>query len=97
MRVLRCLIYLSLILVVTQVSAQVVEIPDPNLEQAIREEIKLPSEAPITQKEMLQLTGLEAGNYGIIELTGIEYATNLGFLDIGGNQIWNIQPLGKPN
>ncbi len=95
MRVLRCLIYLSLILIITQVSAQVVEIPDPNLEQAIREELKLPSEAHITQKEMLQLTGLEAGNYRIIELTGIEYATNLGFLNIGGNQIRNIQPLAS--
>ena len=37
MRGLRPLIYLSLIFVVVQASAQIVDFPDPNLERAIRE------------------------------------------------------------
>ena len=36
--------------------AQVVEIPDPNLRQAVRETLSLPAGAPITQADMRQLT-----------------------------------------
>ncbi len=42
---------------------------------------------------MLRLTGLETGERGIIDLTGIEHATNLGYLNVGGNQIRDIRPL----
>ena len=42
---------------------------------------------------MLQLTGLETGERGIIDLTGIEHATNLDYLNVGGNQIRDIRPL----
>ena len=48
MRGLRHLIYLSLILLVTQSHAQLLEIPDPNLRQAIRETLQLPDGVPIT-------------------------------------------------
>ena len=77
------------------VSAQLVNIPDPNLERAIREELKLPNGTSITQQEMLRLTGLETGERGIIDLTGIEHATNLGYLNVGGNQIHDIHPLAS--
>ena len=76
-------------------SAQLVNIPDPNLERAIREELKLPNGTSITQQEMLRLTGLETGERGIIDLTGIEHATNLGYLNVGGNQIHDIHPLAS--
>lgn len=46
MRGLRHLIYLSLILIVTQARAQVVDIPDPNLERAIRETLALTDGPP---------------------------------------------------
>ena len=36
----------------------VVEVPDPNLRQAIRETLSLPDGAPLTQLEMLRLTEL---------------------------------------
>ena len=72
MRVLRCLIYLSLILVVAQASAQVVEILDPNLRTTIREALNLPDQTPITQQETLRLTYLEAADHGITDLTGLE-------------------------
>ena len=71
----------------------VVEIPDSNLEQAIRETLALPHEISLTQLQMVQLTGLETGEKGIIDLTGIEYATNLHYLNLGGNQIRDIRPL----
>ena len=71
----------------------VVGVPDPNLEQAIRESLSLPKPMPLTQVLMLGLTELETGERGIIDLTGIEYATNLHYLNLGGNQIRDIRPL----
>ena len=73
----------------------VLEIPDPNLEWAIRENLFLTDDIPLTQLEILQLKNLQASNRGIIDLTGLEYATNLEILDLGGNQIQNIHPLAS--
>ena len=73
----------------------VVEIPALNLEQAIRETLALPREIPLTQLQMLRLTGLEAVDRGITDLTGVEYATNLESLNLGGNQIRDIRPLAR--
>ncbi len=78
MRVLYRLIYLSLIFVTIQASAQVVDISDSNLKQVIREELKLPDGSPITQREMVKLQRLDAGgDRGITDLTGLEAASNL--------------------
>ena len=77
------------------ISAQLVDIPDPNLKQAIREKLVLPDEIPITQQEILQLTGLDAKNRQINNLTGLEYATNLTWLDLSGNNISNLKSLAK--
>ena len=93
MRGLRHLIYLSLILVVVQASAQVVEIPDPNLKRAVREALELPDEKPITQQEMRRLINLPAEKREITDLTGLEYATNLKELGLSFNQIQDITPL----
>ena len=90
MRVLRRLIYLSLIFVVIQASAQVVDIPDPNLRQVIRETLNLPGNAPTTQQKMLKLERLDAGgNRDITDLTGLEYAG----LGLYHNPITDISPL----
>ena len=75
----RCFIVCAVvaILLISHAFAQVVEIPDPNLERAIREELGLSSEFPITQQEMLKLFSLSAKAMQIENLTGIEYARNL--------------------
>ena len=98
----RFLVFLvaATLLITTTAFAQValnpdVEIPDPNLEWAIRENLFLSDEIPLTQLQMLQLKNLQASNRGIIDLTGLEYATNLEILDLGGNQIQNIRPLAS--
>ncbi len=75
------------------VSAQVVEIPDLNLESAIREALGLPDEIPLTQTEMLRLTRLEAPEKQIEDLTGLEHATNLKRIAVHRNNISNLQPL----
>ena len=78
-------------LLITQASAQVVDIPDPNLKQVIREALYLPDGLPITQQEMLGLIEFDAGgDRGIVDLTGLEYATNLRFIKLYHNPITDI-------
>ena len=75
------------------VPAQVVNLPDPNLESAIREELNLPAESPLTQQEMLRLEKLYAGDSEITDLTGLKYATSLKDLRVCKNQIHDLRPL----
>ena len=82
-------------LLIPQASAQVVEIPDPNLEKAVREALELTDNAPLTQQEMLKLTLLHAGDRGIIDPTGLEYATNLWNLSLINNKVQDIAPLAN--
>ena len=84
-----------ILLIAQSVSAQVVEIPDPNLERAIREELELSSEVPITQQEMLRLTGFAAEVAQVEDLTGLEYATNLKSLYLRGNPIKDLTPIAN--
>ena len=85
----------SILLIAQPVSAQVVEIPDPNLENAIRATLNIPDNNPITQQEMLQLTELIAWQLNITNLTGLQYATNLENLPLWGNQIQDVTPLAN--
>ena len=70
-----------------------VKISDPNLERAIREEMGLPFGTPITRLLMSQLTALKAVHKQIVDLTGLEQATNLRSLDLAANEIRDITPL----
>ena len=76
-------------------SAQIVEIPDPNLELAIREKLGLSSEFPITQQEMLRLTGFAAEVAQVEDLTGLEYAQNLKSLYLRNNPIKDLTPIAN--
>ena len=78
-------------------SAQVVDIPDLNLESAIREELNLSDHIPITQSEMLRLTRLDASQRQISILTGLEHATNLTDLRLARNEISGLAPLAQLN
>ena len=42
---------------------------------------------------MNQLTGLESHNSQIMDLTGLEHAINLTWLDLGGNEIRDLRPI----
>ena len=73
--------------------AQVVEIPDANLERAIREELGLSSKVPVTQQEMLLLDTLTARDAEIEDLTGLEYAIQVREIFLERNQVRDITPL----
>ena len=74
---------------------RVVSIRDANLAAAVRKTLGLAPRAPITQLDMLKLTNLEAREQKIKNLIGLEYATNLKYLSLGGNQIRDITPLAE--
>ena len=64
-----------------------VYIPDPNLRAAIEKAISKTLGGEITARDMEALTSLSARNSNISDLTGLEFATNLTFLHLGGSKI----------
>ena len=79
----------------TTVHAQDIHIPDPNLRAAVRDALILPADASITQADMNRLTDLDVRDQGIANLTGLEFATNLTFLQLQANRIEDISPLAN--
>ena len=70
-----------------------VHIPDTNLRAAIAEELGKSPNALITVEEMERLTDFLAQSRGIQDLTGLQFATNLSYLNLDGNEISNLSPL----
>ena len=58
----------------TALAEEPVYIPDPNLKAAIEKKLGI---SDPNAADMLALTELEAVNCSIIDLTGLEYATNI--------------------
>ena len=83
----------AILFITTSAYAQVVDIPDPNLREAITEALELPANTPITQQEMLKLTKLVANRKNITDLTGLKYAANLEVLNLVNNRFTDISPL----
>ncbi|MCL0033828.1 leucine-rich repeat domain-containing protein, partial [Thermodesulfovibrionales bacterium] len=75
------------------VKDEVVTFPDPNLEAAIREALRIGPDIDIYRSDLERLTELSASHRGISDLTGLEYAVNLTSLDLEENQIIDITPL----
>ena len=74
-------------------TAQMVDIPDPNLRAAIEEELGKAPGATITVADMAALTILFAAEANITDLTGLEAATSLTWLWLGHNNISDISAL----
>jgi internalin A len=69
------------------VQAQVVTFPDPNLEAAVRDALQIyaPTDIYQTNLSSTSFTNLSANGRGIVDLTGLQYATNLTLLQMWGN------------
>lgn len=67
--------------------------PDKGLQQAVQQ--LLGKNVAITPANMATITSANLTYAGITNLTGIEYATHLKSLDLTGNTISDITPLGK--
>jgi len=74
---------------------QPVTFDQPKLEQAVARALGIPvttywdgsihPATPITDGEMAELTHLDLSNLGLTDLTGLQYATNLSFLNLNNN------------
>ena len=84
------LISLSIPLTAT---AQIVDIPDPNLRDILESNLGKAPGATINVAEMEALTVLFAHDEHITDLTGLEHATNLTWLWLGDNNISDISAL----
>ena len=83
-------------LLISQASAQIADIPDPNLREAIREKLELPANTPITQQEMLRLTHLQVESPNLSNLTGLEHAINLEDLFLGNvGMVSDLDPISN--
>ena len=91
----RFVVTLALLLsLTTRGFAQVVDIPDPNLREALREALNLTPGEPITREAMLQLTHIRLAGLGVANLSGLQFATHLTDLHIGRNPISDITIVG---
>ncbi len=81
-----------LLILNTATHAQTVAIPDSNLEAAIRDALGIPT-AELTSADLASLTSLVATDSKITDLTGLEAAVNLTFLDLSRNQISDLSAL----
>ena len=68
--------------------------PDSALRQAVREKLDIPADVPLTPAYLRQhLTSLDVRYEGIVDLTGLEHATDLQALVLIENKIHDISPL----
>lgn len=75
-------------------STDAVDVPDPELESILRDELRVPvGDGPLTCADLARLEELDAEGAGIVDLGGLEYAVNARFLDLGGNAIADLSPL----
>lgn len=66
---------------------------DKNLEKAVKLQLGLDSSTPINTENILKLTKLVSNSNNIKDLTGLEYAYNLGVVTFTDNDITNLDPL----
>lgn len=73
---------------------KVVSIPDANLDAGIRQTLKLAPTAKITEADMMKITELTVSRgHPIKDITGLEHAKNLRYLDLSHNQIHDVTVL----
>lgn len=75
---------------VTSLCAVSVEIPDPGLVAAIRQELNKP-DGPITVADMESLTELHASNRDIESIAGLEAARYLTRLELDHNRLTRLE------
>ena len=85
--------YIGLFTLTQGIFAQAVNIPDPNLRNAIAQVLEKAPGATITTADMATLTRLEANNVNIGILTGLEKATQLEQLVLANNAISDLSPI----
>ena len=68
-------------------------IPDPNLRTVVRETLGLDEDEDFAREQLENLTTLDGSRHRIMDLTGLEYATDLTDLNLNDNDITDLSPL----
>ncbi|EOQ11107.1 leucine-rich repeat domain-containing protein [Bacillus cereus] len=72
----------------------VVTIPDDNLRAVIKEKLNVQNDNEITEERMNTMTGtLNANEKNIRNITGLEHAIKINFINLGGNNVTDLSPL----
>ncbi|RKU21003.1 hypothetical protein C6499_22555 [Candidatus Poribacteria bacterium] len=87
------LFYIGLFSLPQGILAQIVNIPDPNLQTALVNVLEKAPGDPITAADMATLIRLDAEEANITNLTGLAAATNLDRLELRDNAISDLSPL----
>ena len=72
-----------------------IDFPDLDLKLAIGRKVGRSRHEAIYRSDVVDITSLSARNSGIVDLTGLEYLTNLKTLDLGNNSLTKIPVLTK--
>ena len=88
---------LTFFVIVWDISAQNVDIPDANLRSAVEDVLGKTAGAQITRADMETLVNLSAHNREIRDLTGLAFASRLQVLDLRNNVIDDISELAELN
>ena len=95
------LLIIALFVVINAAYAEDAEewMPDSVLRKAVRQELKIDADTPLTKADMLELVALDILRLQITEkishLTGLEYALNLEVLLLPKNRIQDLRPLAN--
>ena len=74
-------------------SADVVEFADAQLAMIVKRTLGIPLNEVVPASRINQLTNLMASDQGISRLDGLQYATELSYIDLSQNNISNFSPL----
>ncbi len=74
-------------------STQEINIPDENLKNELLKKYDVDGDNKITQNDMVNISELELENKGIKDITGLEYATNMTYVNLADNEITDISPI----
>ena len=72
-----------------------INFPDANLNAAVHTRLGKPLADPIYASDLATMGTLSAGSHGITYLDGLEHATALTSLDLSGNSIATVTPIGS--
>lgn len=76
------------------IAEEVIEIPDPNLEEVLRDKIGKEL-GEIYKSDLEDISKLTAGHEGVSDLTGLGYCVNLVELQLYYNDIQDLEPLSN--
>ena len=74
------------------IPGEIVHIPDLNLRAAIEDALGKVSGLPITTEDMTTMTSIKANGTDIRDLTGLQFATELEFVEFRDNAISDLSP-----